>query len=73
MIAHRANAPIIPIVRDGNYGFFKRASIIIGEPIYLMDFCPDGNMSAEKVSQINEAIRNKVCELRATIDELNGR
>ena len=73
MIAHRANAPIIPIVSDGNYGFFKRASIIIGEPIYLMDFCPDGNMSAEKVSQINEAIRNKVCELRTTIDELNGR
>jgi 1-acyl-sn-glycerol-3-phosphate acyltransferase len=73
MIAHRANAPIIPIVSDGNYGFFKRASIIIGEPIYLMDFCPEGNMSAEKVSQINEAIRNKVCELRATIDELNGR
>ena len=73
MIAHRANAPIIPIVSDGNYGFFKRASIIIGEPIYLMDFCPDGNMSAEKVSQINEAIRNKVRELRTTIDELNGR
>lgn len=71
MIAHRANAPIIPIVSDGNYGFFKRASIIIGEPIYLIDFCPDGNMTAEKVAQINLAIRKKVCELKDTLDAIN--
>ena len=73
MIAHRANAPIIPIVSDGNYGFFKRASIIIGEPIYLIDFCPDGSMTADKVAEINEAIHKKVCDLKDTVNELNRR
>ena len=73
MIAHRANAPIIPIVTDGNYGFFKRASIIIGEPIYLVDFCPDGNMTAERIDQINRVIHKKMCILKDTLDELNGR
>ena len=32
VIAHRANAPIIPIVTDGNYGFTKRASIMVYIP-----------------------------------------
>jgi len=70
MIAHRANAPIIPIVTNGNYGFFKRASIIIGEPIYLVDFCPDGNMTAERIEQINQIIHKKVCDLRETLNDL---
>lgn len=71
MIAHRANAPIIPIVTDGNYGFFKRASVMIGEPIYLTDYCPDGNMTAEKIDEINLIIHKKVCDLKREIGELN--
>jgi 1-acyl-sn-glycerol-3-phosphate acyltransferase len=33
VIAHRAGCPIVPIVTDGNYGPFKRTSVIIGEEI----------------------------------------
>ena len=69
MIAHRANSPIIPIVGDGNYGLFRRASVIIGEPIYLMDYCPDGNMTGEKISQINDAIHKKMCKLKNELEE----
>ena len=33
VIAHRAKAPIIPMVTDGQYGLFKRAHVMIGKEI----------------------------------------
>ena len=74
VIAHRANAPIIPIVTDGNYGFFKRASVIVGNPINVSDYVTstDPMPSKEELIKVNEIIFNKVLELRQQLEELKS-
>lgn len=68
MIALRANVPIIPVMTDGNYGFFKRVHIIIGKKIYLSDYCASLNPTREEIVALNEMVRNKALELRAELD-----
>ena len=74
VIAHRANAPIIPIVTDGNYGFFKRASVIIGNPIYVSDYVASTGPlpTKEELNKVNETVFNKVLELRLQLEELKN-
>ena len=74
VIAHRANAPIIPIVTDGNYGFFKRASVIVGNPINVSDFITSTEPMPTKneLNRVNEIIFNKVLELRQQLEELKN-
>jgi len=73
MIALRANAPIIPIITDGNYGFSKRAHVIIGKKIFLSDYCKSQNPSKEEIARLNEIVYSKACELRAKLKELGGK
>lgn len=68
MIALRANVPIIPVMTDGNYGFFKRVHVIIGKKIYLSDYCASLNPTREEIVALNEMVRNKALELRAELD-----
>lgn len=70
MIALRANVPIIPVMTDGNYGFFKRVHVLIGKKIYLSDYCTSLNPSREEIIELNNIVRNKAVELR---EELNRR
>ena len=72
VIAHQVNSPIIPVVTDGNYGFFKRACVIIGNPIYVSDYIAStGPMpTKEELNETNEIIFNKVLELRQQLEEL---
>ncbi|MBQ3183437.1 MAG: 1-acyl-sn-glycerol-3-phosphate acyltransferase [Clostridia bacterium] len=67
LIAHRAGAPIVPVVTDGNYGIFKRVHLMIGEPIELSDYLPERAKTAE-VAAINETIRQKVLDLREELE-----
>lgn len=71
VIAHRANAPIVPIVTDGNYGLFKRASVIIGKEIDVSQFITSDRRTPtrDELEAANEYIFNKVLELRAELDE----
>ena len=73
MIALRAKAPIVPIITDGNYGFFKRAHIIIGKPINLWDYCKSENPSREEIVTLNEMVYNKALALRSQLKELGGK
>lgn len=73
MIALRAKSPIIPIITDGNYGFFKRAHVIIGTPINLGDYCKSENPTKEEIVALNEIVYNKALELRAKLKELGGK
>lgn len=73
MIALQAEVPIIPIVTDGNYGFFKRTSIIVGKEIHISDICESSNPTREEMIMINRCIRNKVLELRKELEEKKGR
>ena len=70
VIAHRANAPIIPIVTDGNYGFAKRASIIVGKPIYVSDYVKTDRRTPtrEELETVNEVIYSKVVFLRQELE-----
>lgn len=71
VIAHRASAPIIPIVTDGNYGFSKQASIIVGKPIYVSDYIKTDRRtpSREELEAVNEIIYSKVVSLRQELED----
>ncbi len=72
LIAHRANAPIIPVVTDGEYGFFKRAHIIIGKEIRVSDYINSDlhTPTRNDMRAVNHAIHSKVLELRERLEEL---
>ena len=70
MIALRANVPIIPVITDGNYGWFKRVHLIIGKKIYLSDYCTSLNPTREEIIKLNEIVYQKALELQ---NELHSR
>ncbi len=67
LIAHRAGAPIVPVVTDGNYGLFKRVHLMIGEPIDLTEYLPE-KAKASEISAINDTVRQKFLELREELE-----
>lgn len=69
LIALLGNAPIIPVISDGNYGLFKRLHVIIGEPIDLADHFPGGAFTQEDLERVNEMIYQHVLQLRSLLDE----
>ena len=68
MIALRANVPIVPVIIDGNYGFFKRAHVLIGKKIFLTDYCQSLNPTKEEIIALNEIVQNKCLELKSELD-----
>ena len=74
VIAHRAKAPIVPIVTDGNYGLFKRASVIIGKEIDVSHFFTEDRPTPrrQELEAANEYVFGKVLELRARLEELKN-
>lgn len=72
-IAYRAGCPIVPIITDGNYGLFKRTSVIVGEPIDLSQFFSEGHRTPprEELERANAYVFEKVLALRAEIDRRN--
>ena len=66
VIAYRAGAPIIPIVTDGNYGFFKQTHILVGKPIYVTDYIAPGKRTPtrEELTAFNEVVYGKMSELK---------
>lgn len=71
VIAHRANAPIIPIVTDGNYGFFKRAHVMIGRSIRVSDYITSTRPTPtrEELSRVNDMIFGEVLRMRRELEE----
>ena len=68
LIAHKSNAPIVPVVSDGNYGPFKRLHLIVGEPIDLSAYIDAPKVNKEEIARLNDIIRDKVLALRAELD-----
>lgn len=70
VIAHRAKAPILPIVTDGNYGVFKRTSVIIGKEIDLSEFFTSDRATPtrDELSRANEYVFAKILELRKELE-----
>ena len=59
-IAINSAAPIVPVFTDGNYGISKRASVVIGEPFYLTDYCKEDLTETEQLNHLTETLENKV-------------
>ena len=68
LVALRTDAPIIPMYTDGNYGLFKRANIMIGEPIYIRDFCNEENPSQEEIDKLTAMLEEKTYQLKAELE-----
>ena len=70
VIAHRAKAPILPIVTDGNYGLFKRTSVIIGKEIDISQFITSDRPTPtrEELRAANDYVFAKVLELREELE-----
>ena len=70
VIAHRAKAPIVPIVTDGNYGLFKRTHVIVGKEIDVSQFITSERPTPtrEELNRANEYIFAKVLELREELE-----
>ncbi len=63
-IALHTDAPIIPVYTDGNYGFCKRAGVVIGAPIYIKEFCVEGLSEKEQLAHLTRLLEEKVFALK---------
>ena len=68
-IALHTNAPIVPVYTDGNYGLFKRANMVIGEPIYLRDYCKDGLGEQEQLAYLTKLLEETVFVLKKELEQ----
>lgn len=68
VIAHRAGAPIVPIVTDGNYGLFRRTHVMIGREIDVSPFFAEKRPTREELRAANEFVHAKVLALRAELE-----
>lgn len=69
-IALRTDAPIVPMYTDGAYSLKKRTRVMIGEKIYLRDYCSEENPSVEEIERLTSILEAKTYELK---DELERR
>lgn len=67
-IAMHTDAPIVPVYTDGNYGFTKRVSLVIGAPIRLAEYCKEGLNEKEQLEHLTKLLEEKVFALK---EELN--
>lgn len=67
-IALHTDAPIVPVYTDGNYGLTKRANMVIGAPICLMDYCKDGLSEQDQLAHLTKLLEEKVFALKEEID-----
>lgn len=73
LIALRADSVIIPIVTDGNYGFFKRTHILVGKAIYLSEYGIDRHSSKSEILEANDKIRERMLSLKEQLDKLSSK
>ncbi len=74
LIANMADCKILPIISDGNYGLFKRVSMIIGEEIHLSEIVNAKStiLTKEEVAEANRIIYQKAVELREKLEQLKN-
>lgn len=72
LIAHRAHVPIILVITDGNYGLFKRASVLISEEIDVSNFIDPNSKITKKEERMrfNEYIHTRALEMREELERL---
>lgn len=71
-IAVKANAPILPVYTDGNYGLFKRARVVIGEPFNITDYI-QGELNEKEYERLTLIIKEKTYALKEYINKYEKR
>lgn len=67
-IAIHSGAPIIPVYTDGNYGLFKRTSVVVGTPIYLSDHCNSTDPDKKEIQRLTAMLEEKIGELKEFLE-----
>ena len=63
------NTPVIPVYTNGSYFNKKRAAVIIGTPIYPLDYTDPGRTDKENTEAVNAAMREKLLYLEKLLEE----
>ena len=71
IIALHTDAPVVPVYTDGNYGFFKRAHVMVGDPVDVKDLCPDSSLPENQRARLITAELEKI--VNGLGDELKER
>ncbi len=66
-IAMHCDKPIVPVFTDGNYGIFKRAGVMVGEPFHLTDYMKEGLSEGQQIEHLTEVLRKKVFALEEAL------
>ena len=66
-IAMHTDVPIVPVYTDGCYGIFKRANVVIGEPVFADDLKKEGLSDDEQLEHITSRLRDIVYSLEGEI------
>jgi 1-acyl-sn-glycerol-3-phosphate acyltransferase len=74
LISNMADCKILPIITDGNYGLFKRVSIIIGKEFHLSEIIESKSavLTKEEIQEANKIIYQRALDLRAKLEELKN-
>ena len=62
-IASHTDAPIVPVFTDGQYGLFKRAGVMIGEPIDIRLWTNDSLPEDERLNDVTAKLQAHVYAL----------
>lgn len=75
LISNMADCKILPVITDGNYGLFKRVSIMIGKEFHLSEIIDTKSttLTKEEVNKANKIIHQKALDLRAKLEELKNK
>lgn len=72
LLSLQAGVPIIPVYHTANYGAFKRTDVIIGDRIYLKDYCKSKTPSEKELTELTDMLRNKIIELKELSEKGGG-
>ena len=67
-MALHSDAPIVPVYTDGNYGLKKRATVVIGKPINLKEWCTDEKPSLATIEALTAQLEQTVYDLKGLVD-----
>ena len=56
--------PIVPVYTDGNYGLFKRVTVVVGEPIYLTQYQQAGLSEQAQLEHLTSILAQAVYALK---------
>lgn len=73
MIAHRADADLLPVVLDGHYGFTKRLHVLVGHRIPIRDLLPSDFPSKEEIIAANDKVFALLCAMKTELERKAAR